>query len=211
MIMKNQHSLTDKELQDYADHHIQYEVDMLTYSAGTLGFLAPHGDQGFLPWVIKNGLLNSFSLHARNLINFLYSGTVGNPRSTDVIIEDYVDAGIVSDSLIPITKLCKKAITKANKQVAHLTLERIQYEQANKEWEFKEISKDIYKAFTTIVPHIPNSRISDSFRQKLMQSDVQIPIVDISSKEMQNRTQIALTFSLRMSPDGENYRRSPPK
>jgi len=71
--MKPPNSLSDIQLLQYADEHLQYEIDMLIWSAGILAFLAKHTGEGYLPWAINNGLLNSYALHARNLINFLYS------------------------------------------------------------------------------------------------------------------------------------------
>ena len=204
--MKHPNSLSDRGLLQYAEKHLQYEVDMLTWSAGILAFLAPHMAKGYLPRAINNGLLNSFALHARNLINFLYSRSKGTDYRTDVILEDYVDADIVAGSLPAITPLLEEALTKANKQVAHLSLDRIQYEQAGKEWMFIEITKQILAALASIAPHIPSGRISDSLRQKLTQSGFRIPIVDISIGELPSGAHVSATFSLRISQDGKTIK-----
>lgn len=197
--MKQPNSLTDSELLQYAEEHLQYEFDMLTWSAGILAFLGRHKAKGYLPWAIDNGLLNSYALHARNLVNFLFSRSRGRDYASDIVVEDYTGPGVDVSSLITITPLQDEALTKSNKQAAHLTLDRIQYEQAGKEWRFVDLTKEIRSSLASIVPHIPNTRMNDSLRQKLTQSDFRIPIVDISI----SGAETGVTFSLRTSPDGK--------
>jgi len=201
--MKSPHSLSDSELLHYADKHIKYEIDMLTSSAGILAFLAVHKAEGFLPWAVNNGLLNSFALHARNLVNFLYSRSKRKDFKTDIVLEDYVDADTITNYLPAISPLLEEALTKANKQAAHLSMERIQYERAGKEWMFIELSKQILKVFASIAPNIPDSKISDTLRQKLTKSGFRIPAVDISIGKSQSGDPISISFSLRISQDGK--------
>jgi adenine-specific DNA-methyltransferase len=52
---------------------LQYEINMLTMSVGILAYLGTHNNTSPIPWVINNGILNTFAIHARNLIDFLYS------------------------------------------------------------------------------------------------------------------------------------------
>lgn len=201
--MKPPYTLSDTELIKYADEHLQYEVDMLTWSSGIMAFLAIHKEEGHLPWAMNNGLLNSCALHTRNLINFLFSRTRGNDHPTDIIVEDYIDSGIVVSSLVEISPLLEEALTKASKQVAHLSLERIKYEQAGKEWKFLDLNKQIRASLASIVPHIPSSRISNPLRQKLGQSDVRIPLVDINIIKSPGGIYVGATFTLRIGVDSK--------
>lgn len=195
--MKPPHTLTDSALVDYADDHLQYEFDMLAFSTGILVSLASNNKDGFLSMTIKNGLLNSYSLHARNLINFLFSHSQGHDRPTDIIIEDYLEKGDLVRSYISISPLLDEALIKSNKQVAHLTMERIQYEQAGKEWKFIELNKQIYKALNMIIPHVPENRLSKDLRQKFCQNSFHFPIVDIDA--VNSRRIDRVSFSLRKS------------
>lgn len=68
--MKPTHTRTDAQLNAYAEEHVQYEFDMLMWSTTVLVALAPHQHKGFLPWAVHNGLLNTFAVHARNLVTF---------------------------------------------------------------------------------------------------------------------------------------------
>lgn len=200
--MKPPNTLTDAELLKYADEHLQYEVEMLTWLSGIMAFLAIHKEEGYLPWAMNNGLLNSYALHVRNLINFLFSRSKRKDFPTDIIIEDYIDSRINVSSLITLSPLLEEALTKASKQVAHLSVERIKYEQAGKEWKFLELYKQIRASLALIVPHIPNSRISGSLRQKLLQSEVHIPIVDTNINKSPGGDCVGATFTLRMGSDG---------
>jgi len=197
--VKPPHSLTDGELKAYAEEHLQYEVDMLTWAAGTLAFFAPHKDKGLIPWTINNALVESFASHARNLIDFLYSRSCRKDYDTDIVIQDYVAADVLAEVLPEISTLLYEALIKANKQVAHLTLDRIKYEKAGKEWEFIEIVRHIYQAFASIAPHIPNSKISDELRQKLSKTQVVIHIVDVSIINAPDSRPIGVSLSFRQA------------
>jgi hypothetical protein len=202
--MKPPNMLTDTELLQCAEEHLLYEIDMLIWSAGILAYLAGHKTEGYLAWAMNNGLLNTFTLHARNLINFLYSRPRGSEYATDVVLEDYVGDQVAASNRPQITPLLEQALKKANKQAAHLSIDRLQYEKAGKEWEFIELSKQILAAFMGVAPHIPDSRMSEGLRQRLAQSGFRIPIVDISIGRSPAGDPISVNFSLRISRDGKS-------
>ncbi len=201
--MKPPHSLTDDQLKAYADEHLQYEFDMLTWSAAILGFLAAFRESGALPWAINNGLLNTFAIHARNLIDFLYSRSRGKDRASDVIVEDYIQEDTLPGLLPTMSPLLEETLTKANKQVAHLTKERVEYGRSGKEWKFIEVAKEIRNAFAAIAPHLPASKVSDALRRKLLQRNVEIPVVDILLKNDHRGRPIGVCLSLRATPAGD--------
>jgi hypothetical protein len=175
--MKPPNALSDGELRSYAEEHLRYEMDMLIWSAGILVTLATIKEKGQLPWALNNSVLESFSIHARNLIDFLYSGSRNKDRATDIVVEDYVDQGALSAHLPPITRLLEESITKANKQVAHLTKERIDYEKAGKAWSVTQVAQQTVAAFNAIAPHFPSSRVSDKLRHQISQASLRIPSV----------------------------------
>jgi hypothetical protein len=103
--MKPPNMLTDTELLQCAEEHLLYEIDMLIWSAGILAYLAGHKTEGYLAWAMNNGLLNTFALHARNLINFLYSRPRRSEYATDVVLEDYVGDQVAASNRPQITRL----------------------------------------------------------------------------------------------------------
>jgi len=197
--MKPPHSLTDDELLKYIDEHVEYELDMLVWSAGILARLAPHKTDGYLPWALNNGLLNSFAVHARNLIAFLYPSSVGKGFPTDVVIGDFVPHDVLSEHQPAISSILEEAIVKSNKQVAHLSLERLQYEAAGKEWKFIDVARDIKKALAAITPHIPSARISHQLREKFTDPKLAIPFVDVTVLKTADAKSIGVTLALRPS------------
>ena len=70
---------SDTELKEASDH-LHYEITMLH---GTMLLLAT-GALG--QSVLLNALIESFTIHARALIHFLYPT---NPHQTDVLAEDF--------------------------------------------------------------------------------------------------------------------------
>jgi hypothetical protein len=197
--VKLPHSLTDAELKAYADEHLQYEVDMFIWSAGIVAFLASYKDKGHLPWAINNSLLNTFATHARNLIDFLYSRSRKKDYDTDIVIQDYVEPDVLEKILPKISSLLEETLVKANKQVAHLTIERIEYEKAGKEWKFIEVVKHVCQAFASIASHIPDSKISAELKQKLSRTQIEIPIVDVSIINAPDSHPIGVSLSFRQA------------
>ena len=195
--MKPPHSLSDVQLRDYADEHLQYELDMLRWSATILGYLSPHASRGPLAWAINNGLLNTFATHARNLINFLYSRSSGRDRPSDIIIEDYLSQNSSSAPIPPIPALLKEALTKAGKQVAHLTKERIDYEKAGKEWRFGDITNEILTVLVQVAPRISAAKLSDKLRARFLNPGRSIPIIDVSILPSPSGADTVLTLRLR--------------
>ena len=204
--MRPPNVLTDNELKDYAETHLRYEINMLTMSVAILAYLGTHNNRSPIPWVLNNGILNTFSIHARNLIDFLYSRSKGKDRATDIIIQDYVDDSAITQHLRPITPLLEEVLIKANKQVAHLTMERIDYEKAGKEWKFRDVIGHIRLAFSTIAPHIPVARMSPEFRGELSASKLPVPQVEIVELFTPNGRQSGVSLALRerVEPEANN-------
>lgn len=196
--MKHPHTLSDSELKAYADQHLQYELDMLTVAAGILGAMLPQPPEDVVSFGVRNGLLNTFATHSRNLIDFLYSRSKGKDKPTDIVIEDYVDEATVARHLLPITPLLDSAIIKANKQVPHLTKERIDFEREGKEWQSIAVADQIVKALASIAHHVPAARISDELKGKMMRANLTIPVVDISSIRSPDSIPIGLSLTHRL-------------
>jgi hypothetical protein len=73
----------------------------------------------------------SFAVHLRNLIDFFWSAK--NIRQTDVLAEDFFGGNSLPKSF-SLTTTLNDARIRANKQVSHLTTERIAGEPPEKNW-----------------------------------------------------------------------------
>ncbi len=168
--MKPPIALTDDELSDYADHHLTYELYMLLWTASMLIPLRGLSDHTPIPRIIHDSLLESFSIHARNLVDFLYIHSDKNrqDKASDVIVQDYIAPEAPLRNALPkITGALSIVNQKANKQVAHLTHDRISYEQEGKGWNVLGTTMDITAAFRSLAQHFPKSKTSDNFRDHI--------------------------------------------
>lgn len=113
----------------------------------------------------KNALLETFAIHSRNLIDFLFPPL--KAYKTDVTIKDYMDDP--GNQQIPeCPGILEEARTKAHKQVAHLTTDRISYEITGKEWDFLEIYNVIIDQLNAYKPLIAPSRLSPDVTERLV-------------------------------------------
>jgi hypothetical protein len=147
--MKHPLHFSDDELSLYADRHIAYEVDMLRWAASILHPLTAYPfvaeePRGAVAEALGNVALESFAMHTRNLIDFLYLRShYRNDRPSDVILEDYLAPDALSDALPAITPLLADAKTKADKQIAHLASDRLHYGPFDRSWMYTLIFADL--------------------------------------------------------------------
>jgi hypothetical protein len=165
---------------EYAEQHLQYEVDMLTGSANVLAFLSRRKNADYVSWLVSNALLNTFSIHARNLVLFLYSRELGKDKRTDIVVQDYVSADDIAAHLLPLSQLLEKTLEKANKQVAHLAMERIAFEVAGKKWHFIDVALHLLKSIASVAPYISLQKISPRLRDKLARPQLTFRRIEIA-------------------------------
>ncbi len=123
--------------------------------------------KGYPPGTINNALLESFALHIRNLVDFLYAE---KPGSDDVFAGDFFKC---KEDWVkirpPITPLLDKAKKKANKEVSHLTYSRIKVSPEEKKWYFVKIYQDMARTFDVFVENV-DKELLDSDWNKFLQS-----------------------------------------
>ena len=142
---------TDAVLQQ-ASKHLHYEFWMLTSLAN--GLASGIGAGGWL----HNALIESFVIHVRVLIDFLYAE---QPRTDDVVAADYFHS---SDEWIkwrpPHSETLKKARIRTHKELAHLTYERLNVTPETKPWAFIEITNEIQKVMRIFLEKVPKRLLS---------------------------------------------------
>lgn len=125
---------TQKEL----DENLKYEIDMLknTYHVwmNRKNNLNPLG---------INCLIESFVLHARVLIFFFYRNKEKYPD--DIIAQDFLSENIKWAEIRPeMSDFLKETKFKADKQLAHLCLGRIQLSREyNHDWDFQKVYQEL--------------------------------------------------------------------
>jgi len=105
--------------------------------------------------VINNALVESFVIHARALLYFLYAES---PHPDDVIAEDFLPAPDEWAKIrSPKTELPKTTHKSVGKEAAHLTYARLHVTPETKGWAFLQIEEDIGTALSRFLEVVPKS------------------------------------------------------
>jgi hypothetical protein len=118
-----------------ASQHLAYEVDMLAGLARELETVAQS------PGVLRNALLESFTVHARTLLQFFYPTS---PRAHDVLSNDYFDDVVAwRKTLGRQPKPLGQIGSRVAAEIVHLTYTRIALLPEARDWNITEICKAI--------------------------------------------------------------------
>jgi len=130
--MKNRKIRNKDELQR-ALKHINYEINMLIAISNGLA------SGVFGKSALNNSIVESFAIHTRNLIDFLWPV---KPKNDHVIAEDYFcKEGQWENIRTPIPDILSKARIRAHKEIAHISYDRINVKKDEKPWDFITLSK----------------------------------------------------------------------
>jgi hypothetical protein len=149
----------DAELSNRSEH-ILYEARMLI---GLADELASHRlanlVQGEMP-VVKNACLESFGIHARVILNFLYDR---KEKDDGIIAADYFDDPLTWKRARPKrSQLLEKVHSRVSCEIAHLTDLR---QRIDKDWPFAAIAHEIDSIFRHFLALAPAGRISQPHAQ----------------------------------------------
>jgi len=155
----------DDYLRTYSAEHLWYEFDMFLGLTALLGssrqLVAPSGEGARR---LNNGLIESFVIHFRNVVDFLY---LDRPRSTDVVASDFCASGAWQPA--PSATL-KAAGVRADKEIAHLTTSRISGRSPGKGWEFTALADELRPVMlqfvTTAIPSRLSANVAERVRQQ---------------------------------------------
>jgi hypothetical protein len=127
--------LSDAELLEYSKEHVFYELWMLIRSADLLGetVVTPSGLMRPPYW---NAALESFVLHLRNLVDFLYPTNI---KPKDVLADDFFPQRLRPSGFPTIPPLLAAARGRAHKQLSHLTTDRLPEGHPQKGWKRGEL------------------------------------------------------------------------
>lgn len=125
--------------------HLYYEIEMLNGTAfGLASGIAGES-------VLKNALLESFLLHSRILLAFLY---YDNPRNDDVIAENFVSDWALNRP--PESPIFKEIHFRVGKEIAHLTYKRLSVTEETKQWRFLDIAEEVSRVLHIFVRRAPD-------------------------------------------------------
>ena len=143
------------ELLQHTSEHLFYEFWMFNHLAQTM--MSGVFGQG----VLNNAILESFTLHARALLDFLYAE---KPKVDDVIAEDYFDTPADWLTARPNkTELLGAIHKRVGKEVAHLTYARLAVTAQEKQWQFAQIASEMNAVFDTFLTNVTKKKLGPSW------------------------------------------------
>ena len=150
---------TDEYLLTYSGEHIAYEVDMFFFTVEVRrrpsfsSILSTSEDPGR----VNNAFIESFVVHFRNVIDFLY---IDNPRPTDIVASDFFDPA-TWESIRPLmTSALDSARRRANKELGHLTTDRIPGAHPEKIWDFDGLANELRPVLRSFATNAKAARLS---------------------------------------------------
>jgi hypothetical protein len=125
----------------------------------TAGLLATGGQRQL---GIHNALVESFTVHARVLLNVFYPA---KPWPDDVLAKDFLDdPGTWEHSRPPLSPLLADVERRVGKEVAHLTYARLAVTPEQKQWRYHELARDMRVVVVTFINLVPSSRLDAEWR-----------------------------------------------
>lgn len=150
---------TDEYLFSYSAEHVAYEIDMFLWlvdvlSNSSTGLGASSSEDVAR---LRNIIVESCVMHLRNLIDFLY---LNKPQRSDVIAADFFRQTEWNNLRPKISAVLETARIRANKEMAHLTTDRIAGTSAEKAWNFIDLAAEIKSLMQLFAENALATRIS---------------------------------------------------
>jgi hypothetical protein len=112
---------------------------------------------------LHNAVLESFTVHARNLLDFLF---VESPREDDVVAADFLDSPeIWPEARGEMPEVLNDVNRRVGKEVVHLTYARLAVTPDQKPWPFLAITDAMQAIMTRFATPVPPSRLSAEWRR----------------------------------------------
>ena len=146
-----------------ASEDLHYEWDMLKSVAQAM--VMNFAGAG----VLNNAMLESFAVHVRSLIFFLFPE---NAKTDDVLATHFVSDPAAFETARGVkSEILKKAQARAGKEVAHLTYERLKVTAETKPWRFVEIATEVNRVMKIFLQDADQSKLSETWAAATEQSD----------------------------------------
>jgi hypothetical protein len=121
----------------------------------------------FRSWSIRNALVESFTVHVRILLDFLYPSS---PKVDDVVADDFFDdASVWLEKRPGKSNLLSTVHRRVGKEIAHLTYTRIDITDEAKRWRFVDITNDVGGVLDKFCQLVSRSKVMDGFIESVLQ------------------------------------------
>lgn len=135
---------TEKQMRAFAEEHLVYEARMLFAAATEL-------TNGGHPKHITNALLESFAIHLRALIDFLWERDV---KPDDALAKDFFETPNQWQEMRPVIPAVFSSVRKrVGKEIAHITYARLHVEPEAKPWPITEMAQEMHAALAIFIDY----------------------------------------------------------
>jgi hypothetical protein len=151
---------TDEELRAISPH-LLYEIEMYGRAIPMLVAISDlEASTGRT--TLRNALQESWALHMRNLLSFLYDKDGGKQG---VVAADYVGASWPKERGAK-PPILRQAHGMASKQIAHLGSHRAEIGEAERTWHHEPIIVELGKVLRAFLDALPEQRAVEGFHQR---------------------------------------------
>ena len=142
-----------------------YEVDMLIETGRVLASVMTGQ-----PRVIKNAVLESFTLHTRVLLDFLY---LDKPKwPDDVMALHFLDEPNKWKTNRPEkSQILESVHARVGTEVAHLTYKRLEISSEQRQWHFVAIAEEVATILNKLLKLVQRERLSETIIERLYIED----------------------------------------
>ena len=142
---------SDSYLLAYSADHVWYEVRMFF---GIVDVVSRRAQMTCVASravmeTLNNSLIEAFAVHLRNVVDFLYND---QPKPTDVVAADFCAPSSWHAVRPTISQVLEDARNRTNKQIAHLTTERLTGDSPGKRWPFVALADEVRPLLKLFVP-----------------------------------------------------------
>lgn len=150
---------TNAQLTAFTEH-LLYDVEMLFGTADLLEALEEEA-----PWVVRMGLIETFALKARSLIDFLWKDA--STFKTDALAVHYFDDSQWAVLRPEMESTLDHVGKRAGREIAHLTYHRVSVAEEAKGWAFLHVAGSIGRCLRVFVDHVPITRVLPAFTKRV--------------------------------------------
>lgn len=144
-------TVDQESLKKIAYEHISYEIQMFTATIARL-------HKGELDQDEHNAILESFLIHARCLLDFLYQ--TEKPRKDDVVATDFFEnPAELQSKLPPLPPVSSFLKQRTGKEIAHLTYGRLDITKEQKQWKIGDIHDQLAMAMAIFFECLPDHKV----------------------------------------------------
>jgi hypothetical protein len=163
---------SESRLRRFAEEHLLYEAGML-YEVTVKLMNRHHEDDP----VVEDALLESFGVHNRNLIDFLW---LDRPmKHTDAIARDWIEGWqppAMSERLANVKD-------RVGKEMVHLSYNRLDVPEDEKGWTVLGIGPEVIGAFGKFATEVPDDLVPEGWRSRAYSATGTVPPEQIKQLE----------------------------